>query len=298
MRFVATLALGALLAVCSAGAAYGAGEPARSEFHHLYPLSPTGSFAINDERGSIRIIGWERNAVQVDARECAPTADELRDLTISVASHPNAISVQTIYPPRSGGPFSWVRLLGWSTWCNERPEVDYIVHVPQRAALKLASVSADMTVTGPVGSLGVDTTSGDLSATDVRDVSTMSESGDVTITRGRGTFSDTTVSGDLLFNDAAGDITINSTSGEVRLYSVSGKAVVTTTSGDITARSFSGIARLDSTSGDVSLTLVRGKGIALSASTVSGDIHSDVPMRSGAPVDVRTISGDIVVRSI
>lgn len=298
MRFARAFVLGAIIGVCGATVARAAEAPARAEFHHSYPLSATGTLRIDDARGSIRVIGWDRNSAQVDAVECAPTAADLKSLTISVDSKPNAVNVQTVFPPISEGWLSWVRLLGWSTWCNERPEVDYIVHVPARARVALTGASADMSVAGPIGPLKVDTASGDLSATDVGDVTVNSQSGTVTLTRARGTFALTTTSGDVLFNEASGDVTVSSTSGEIRLFSVSGKAVVTTTSGDITARSFSGVARLSSTSGDVSMTLARRSGVALSAGTVSGEIQSDIPLRTRAPIDVRTISGDISVRSL
>ena len=43
------------------------------------------------------------------------------------------------------------------------------------------------------------------------------------------------------------------------------------------------------------MTLVRGGDVALSASTVSGELSCDVPRREVAPIQVHTISGDISV---
>jgi hypothetical protein len=298
MKVFSACAACAFLVVSGAFAAQAAGPIYRAEFHHSYPLSSNGTFAINDVEGTIRIIGWEKNSAQLDAEKCAPTSDDLARLTISVDSKPDAVKVDTVFPPADQGWFSWTRLLGWSTYCNQRPEVNYVVHVPKHARVSLTSANADMTVVGPVGALRVDSASGDFSATDVGDATVDIQSGSVTFTRARGVLEVTTASGDVMFNDASGDVNVNSTSGEVQLYRVSGKAVVNTTSGDITARAFAGIARLSSTSGDVSMTLSRAANVALDASTISGEVSSDVPMHTKAPIVVRTTSGDITVHSI
>ena len=295
MNVAVALAFSAFIVVTGVAAARAAGPTFKAEFHHSYPLSAAGTVTIDNARGSIRVIGWEKNVAQVDARECAPTAEALKNLTIVVNSMPAAMLVKTLFPPKDEGWFSWVRLLGVSTWCNQEPEVNYIVHIPRRARVTLTSASADISVTGPVGSLRVESASGDVSAADMGDIAVDTESGDVTLAQVRGVIVVTTTSGDTTFNDAQGDIKVNATSGVVGLYRVSGKAVVSTTSGDITARAFGGIARLNSVSGDVSMTLSRGAGVALSVSTMSGELSFDVPQHAGAPIQVHTISGDISV---
>jgi hypothetical protein len=298
IKVARALMAGALIVLCGVAAAGAADSPAKAEFHHSYPLAPNGSFSIDDDRGSIRIIAWDKSSVQVDATKCAPTESSLANLTISVDSKRDSVNVHTIFPPPYTGFDSFWRSLGMQTSCDHDAQIDYVVHLPAKARLAITTASADVDVAGVVGAQRVDTASGDITTSDGGNASLSAQSGAITVNRARGMFATTSTSGDVLFNDVSGDLSVDSTSGEVRLYQVSGKVVVVTTSGDITARSLSGIARLNSTSGDVSLTLVRGNGVALSASTQSGDIASDVPQRSGAPVAVHTQSGDITVRSL
>lgn len=274
------------------------GPTYKNEFHHSYGLSNGGAVTISDVEGTIRVIGWQRNVVQVDAYECAPTQEELKHLTIVVNNAPSALTVKTLFPQSNEGWSSWVRLLGVSTWCNQRPEVNYVVHAPDHAKVTLSSAAADLTVTGPIGSLRAHSASGDVSVTDVSGIDVETQSGDVSLQGVRGVISVTTASGDTTFNDAKADISVHTSSGAVGLYRVSGKAVVNTSSGDITARAFGGIARLSSASGEVSMTLIRTSNAALDASTVSGDVDSDVPRRVGAPIRVNTVSGDISVNWI
>ncbi len=298
MRTAVVFAFFAFILLSSAAASEAAGPTYREESHHSYALSGSGTVTINDVEGTIRVIGWNKNVAQVDAFKCAPTPDDLKNLTVVINSAPSSLKVNSIFPPSHEEWFSWTRLLGVSTRCNQGPEIDYVVHVPDHARVALTSASADSTVIGPIGSLRAGSASGNVSVTGASDITIETQSGDVTLSQVRGVMAVTTSSGETTFNDAKGDITVNAASGAVGLYRVSGKAVVNTSSGDITARSFGGLARLNSNSGDVSVTLVRGGNVTLSADTVSGDLSCDVPRRERAPIQVHTISGDIAVNWI
>lgn len=299
IKVAGALMVGALIVMSGVAAARAADNPAKGEFHRTYPLASNGAISIDDDRGSVRVIAWDKSSVQVDATECAPTQASLDHLTISVDSKRDSLDVHTLLPPPDTSMSSFWHFWGWhNSSCDHDAQVDYVIHLPAKARLDITTASADVEVAHVVGALRVQTSSGDVTASDGSNASIESASGDLTVTRARGTFAITSTSGSVLFNDVSGDITVDSTSGDVGLYRVSGKVVVVTTSGDITARSFSGIARLNSTSGDVSMTLVRGNGVAFSASTQSGEIETDVPQRSNAPVTVHTLSGDITVRSL
>ncbi|MBV8163820.1 MAG: DUF4097 family beta strand repeat protein [Candidatus Eremiobacteraeota bacterium] len=289
---MAAFAVAIMLLVLSPGRS--ADAPARSEFHHSYPLAATGTVSIDDDRGDIHVVGWSANRVQVDATLTAPSSHVLAEMKIKVDSSPTAMKVQTIYP-RLGSDQPW-----WQLWHDNGPgnsmAVRYTVHVPAGARIRLSTQSADVVARGLTARFDARTTSGDIQAQDVGDVTLSSVSGDVTVVHGRGTYDVGETSGRTVLQDVAGTISSQSVSGKVDLDRVAGKAVVTTTAGDITAHAYRGVARLRSVSGDVEVTLVRGSGVSVSASSVHGDIQSDVPLRQQAPVDVQTVSGDITAK--
>jgi hypothetical protein len=291
---IAIFEFGSAVLKAAAEPARGNAYPARSEFHHTYDLPASGAVSIDDAKGSIRVAGWNKHSVQVDAVLLAPTAQDLTNLSVSVDQHADAVDISTNFPSWSSTP--WWRLLGGQgSWEDLSPHVDYIVRVPSGVRVRTHGVSADAWLSGLAGALRAESISGDVTASDIGNAVMETTSGTVSITRARGTIEATTISGDILFRDATGDLAANSTSGEVQLYTDSGKVAATTTSGDVTARSFSGIGRLSSTSGDVSLTLRRIGNIPASASSVSGNIQSDAPLQTGAPIELRTVSGDISV---
>ena len=47
------------------------------EFHHVYALSATGSVALKNVNGNVRISAWDRNEVKVDAVKRAGTKERL-----------------------------------------------------------------------------------------------------------------------------------------------------------------------------------------------------------------------------
>jgi hypothetical protein len=297
MKQTATAALAAALALLALSPARAGDAPARREFHHSYPLAANGSVDIDDDRGDIHVVGWDANRVQVDAKLCAPTSRALATMNVTVESSPTAVTVETVFPRESFTLQSWWQLLT-ADRCGSGMEVDYVVHVPTHAHVRLTTKSGDIDAHALAAVLSARSASGDIQAQDVGDATLSTVSGDVTVTHGRGVCDVDETSGRTMFRDVTGSISSSSVSGDVDLDRVTGKAVITTTSGSITAHAYRGVARLRSVSGSIELTLVRGDGVSISASTVSGEIESDVPLRLQSPLDVQTVSGDITARFI
>ncbi|MGD0712831.1 MAG: DUF4097 family beta strand repeat-containing protein [Gaiellaceae bacterium] len=163
------------------------------------------------------------------------------------------------------------------------------VHVPHGVKARLATASADMALHGRFSALETKTASGDLAL-----------SGEIAadaVVK--------TVSGDVRLDPVGGDVRIQSVSGDVGLRSVGGSLVAKSVSGDLRVESIrAGHAELTSISGDIEIGIAAGSSVDVDASSVSGDLSSDVPLanvpgegESGPTVVVRgkTVSGDFKV---
>ena len=120
-----------------------------------------------------------------------------------------------------------------------------------------------------------------------------------------------TVSGDVEIGYVEADLTLRTISGDVEVGVVRGPLAVSTTSGDVALRSLeAGELRVQSVSGDSRIGIGRGTRIWIDASSVSGDMTSDLEMGPDTavaeaespgevvPVYVKTVSGDVsIVRS-
>ena len=92
----------------------------------------------------------------------------------------------------------------------------------------------------------------------------------------------------------------------MRLGDVSGDLSVVAVSGDVTVLSLArGRAHVRSVSGEVDVGIARGVALSVDAETMSGTVHSDIPLNdapegpAGDPtveLTVRSVSGNILVK--
>src|SRR5579883_1858124 len=94
--------VGALPLASSASAASApaqtAREELREEFHQTYALSPNGRVNLQNINGAVKITGWDRNEVKIDAVKRAYTPERLKEAEIAVETSPDALRVKTKYP--------------------------------------------------------------------------------------------------------------------------------------------------------------------------------------------------------
>ncbi len=225
---------------------------------------PVSALDVDVDSGDVRVVAWDGVGVVVERRErwslARPEASEtVVDGTLRV---------------RAGCP-------GALSWCD----VSYVLRVPPGIGVRARSGSGDL-VLRDVGEVRAETGSGDLvlsSGTGAADV--RSGSGDVTVA---GLDADR-----LLARTGSGDVTIG--------RSAAGTVTARTGSGDVRLRSVvpTDEVRAQTGSGDVEVLLPPGdEEYAVRVSTGSGDQDVQVPTdpRSARSIEVRTGSGDAVVR--
>ena len=199
-------------------------------------------------------------------------------------------------------------------------------------AQTLETRSGDITVRDARGVLEASSASGDLAVSGVQAARLRSLSGDVSLAGARGPVRVTTTSGNVEVKGASDSLSLESTSGDVSADTaprglwagtVSGDISVHEVAGEIRARSTSGgitlglaapLRRVDasSQSGEVHVTIAHGVGATLDLHSTSGTLDVNLPLAldkaerhailgrvgsGGAPVTLRSTSGDITVES-
>jgi len=204
-----------------------------------------------------------------------------------------------------------------------RNGVNVRIDVPEASDVRVVSASADVELNGSLGRANVKTASGALTADDLADLRAKSASGDIEVgtvsgalrmqsaagdlrcVQVGGPVSVTTASGDVEVGAAAGDVDIRATSGDVRLGDVSGDARVVAVSGSVQVLSLTeGNMHIRSVSGKIDVGVARGATLSVDAESMSGSVHSDIPLQDGpgaadddprVSLTLRSVSGDLLI---
>ena len=278
-------ALAILAVVAIAGLAFAqrvqAWPPVRSVDTRTYDLAGNAAVEIGDVNGDVAVSGWDEDKVEVTTTKRAWSNDDLQRLDTRVDAHSDRFSVAAMVPSPC-----------WNC------DVALKLRVPMHAHITIDTSSGDVSVSSLAGPARVESSSGDVAMRDVGgEVHAHTSSGDITLD-GIGSSVDAFAS--------SGDIKAKRLSADVNLVASSGSV-----SADFVRFDAVHAVRMESSSGDVALTVPRGVGFTLQATTSSGSIDSnlDLPVHerdSGADVSakvgdgkasvqLRATSGDIAV---
>jgi hypothetical protein len=185
------------------------------------------------------------------------------------------------------------------------PRIEVRIRCPHGSDLSLRAGSADLSATGTLGAVDVKTASGDISLDRAARLRVDTASGDVRARDVDGATELRTASGDVSLHRSGGPLTASLVSGDLEVDEAAAGLEVTTVSGDVQIRAAGGGSlRVQSVSGDVELAVKPGQSLYVDASSVSGDMTSELGLDDTPPIDpsaevhelrVRTISGHLQI---
>ena len=179
------------------------------------------------------------------------------------------------------------------------------IRCPRGSDLAVRSSSADLEAVGALGAVEAKTQSGDVSLQGVGSADIATASGDVHVRDAEQSLSIRTLSGDVTVGRCCGTLTINVVSGDLAVVEAAAGVHVNTVSGDVEIKAAGGGAmQVGSVSGDVHLAIKPGESLYIDASSLSGDMSSELELE-GAPaagsdgqvreLSIRTVSGDVQI---
>lgn len=255
MKTIATLFVTASLALFAAPAS------ADNRIDERRPAAADAVVEISNVMGSVQVVGWRRNEVQVEGT----LGDGVERLEFD--GPPGRIVVRVhLVRNRSRGH-------------DRTAEANLVVRVPQGARVHATTVSAPLRSEGVDGALELRSVSGDVDATGgFRQADLQSVSGTVRL---RGTGRDATVKAGSI----SGLVQVDDAHGVLHGESVSGTVRVTA----------SGLRRaeLKSVSGEVVYDAPLAANGVYEVETVSGTARVVVPANASARYDLSTFNGSI-----
>ncbi|HBY60705.1 MAG TPA: hypothetical protein DEH78_12840, partial [Solibacterales bacterium] len=70
----------------------------KEDFSHTYPLKSGGTISLESFNGSVEVIGWEKDSVQITGTKYAATEDRLQAVKIDISASPDAVRIRTLRP--------------------------------------------------------------------------------------------------------------------------------------------------------------------------------------------------------
>lgn len=250
--------------------AWSAGQAQTETFSKTVPLGKAGHFELSNISGDVTVTGTAGDQVVIEAVKRGKTADDLKKVTIEVVASQGRVEVQTRYPQDTR---------------NLNVSVDFTVKVPKDAEVRLHSVSGDVKGSTVDGLFRAETVSGNVTLSAIANLeAAKTVSGDVTV-------DSASSAGDLSAGSVSGDVVLKGVKARsFDLSSVSGSITVAGSCERLSAKSVSGSIRyggplarggryeMQSHSGDVIVETGEQVGFEVTASSFSGDIHSDVTL--------------------
>ena len=228
----------------------------KEDFHYSFPQGSGGRLDLENFNGSVEILGWDQNTIDVSGTKYAEEESMLRAMRVEATQSGNTVQVRTVRPePRK-----------WNCGAH------YLIRVPRRTELSRIQSSN--------GSLRVEDVEG-LTA------DLITSNGGIRLRNIKGRIDAKTSNGTVDVQTAEGGLTIRTSNGSVTLDNVRGTLNATTSNGAIRGTLVDAAPnepiKLTTSNGGIDVKLQMPRNNDVIASTSNGGITIRMPQRRCAP---------------
>ena len=239
----------------------------KEDFHYSFQQGAGGRLDLENFNGSVEILGWDQNTVDVSGTKYAEDEGMLRAMRVEATQSGNAVHVRTSRPePRR-----------WNGGAR------YLIRVPRRT--ELARIQSSN------GSLKIEDVEGPAS-----DLTT--SNGRISLRNIRGRVDARTSNGTVDVQTAEGGVTVRTSNGSVTLDNVRGTLNATTSNGAIRGTLVDAAPNepihLSTSNGPIDVKLQMPRNNDVVASTSNGSITIRMPSNAGARLNATTSSHESI----
>jgi hypothetical protein len=263
MRLSVPLAL-ILLSLPLAADFWGNSDRFKEDFSYDFKLAPGGRLEVESFNGSVEVIGWDNDTVQVRGNKHASRQEVLKALAIDAKGSPTEVRLRAISP---------------SPNCN--CGVTFTVKVPRKTKLDNVTTSnASLRIENIEGRAHARTSNGGIRLYDLN--------GDVEATTSNGGIEAQKVTGQAILRTSNGRIRGDNLHGGL-------EAATTNSAIDVTVSDAEPAQPLilSSSNGGITLNLLTWKGNEIRATTSNGSVNLLLPSGINARVRASTSNGSI-----
>ncbi|MDP8981667.1 MAG: hypothetical protein M3O35_13885 [Acidobacteriota bacterium] len=267
LRFVPILAALALLTACEdfVGGDWGNSERFKDDFHYSYPLKSGGSLSVENFNGSIEILGWDQDKVEINGTKFASSRSLLDSLKVETSAGPDSVRIHSSRPD----------------WTRGSLGVRYTIRVPRKVRLDT-----------------IESTNGAIRIEDVDGVARLrSTNGHIRSLHQRGELDARTTNGGIEIEGLEGNASVHTSNGTIRAEVRHGNFEATTSNGGIHARLIDPPGdrpvKAGTSNGHVELELQGSRLPDVRASSSNSGIVIRLPESASARVQATTTHGSV-----
>ena len=249
------------LSGCIDFADFGDSQRYKEDFHLNFPLTAGGTLSIDNSNGSVEIIGWEQNTVDVNGTKFASTKGGLDDVKIDAsASNSSAVRLRTIRPMDGHG----------------NSGAQYRIRVPRKVMLD-----------------SIVTTNGGIRVEDIDGTARLrSTNGAIRIQKLHGDVEAKTTNGSVEARGVEGNANLYTTNGSIQADVARGSFEARTSNGSINAAVTDATANWPvkdhSTNGSIDLRIEGSRLPDVRAETTNSSVTLHLPQNASARVRAHT----------
>jgi len=236
----------------------------KEDFHYSYALSSGGRLSIENLNGSVEILGWEKETIDITGTKHGHSDQAVKDTRIDITPTANSVSIRTV-PPSMG-------------YRNGGVGARYVIRVPKRVELeRIVSSNGSVRIEDVEGASHIKTSNGA-----------------VRTARTHGELDVRTSNGSIEIQHS-GSAMLHSSNGAIRGEAAKGAFEAGTSNGSITMRLTDTDAnqpvRVESSNGHIELTLNAPREVR--ASTSNSSITLRIPSSTNARLRAHTSNSSI-----
>jgi len=241
------------------------GDSVREDFQYSYDLRPGGRVSVETFNGSVEVLSWEKDAVQITGTKYAPREEDLASIRIDVKADDDSVQVRVVRPELRRGHMG----------------AKFFIRVPQRVRLDLIrSANGPIRVEDVEGDSRLETSNG---AIRVRKIV--------------GRLDARTSNGGIEGGDLEGAAVLRTSNGAIRMDRIRGGVQATTSNGPIQISMMAPPAgeRLEFTTsnGSIDLGFAELPGNEVRASTSNASLTLRIPSTTRAQLRAASSNGSV-----
>lgn len=237
----------------------------REDFSYSFDLKPGGRVSVDTFNGSVEILSWEKNMVQITGTKYASREEDLKEMKIETKADAGSVQLRTVRPMSRRGSMG----------------AKYFLRVPQRVDLD-----------------SIHSSNGTIRAEDIEgNVRLDTSNGTIRLRKVRGRVDARTSNGTIEGDDLVGDAVLRTSNGAIRMDRVQGGIEAITSNGSIhvvvTKPSPGQPLRFESSNGHLDLAIAELANNEVRASTNNSSITLRVPASIKALLRASTSNSSI-----